>query len=75
MEEYAYLPVPSGGIGSNSFGFIRKATKDMLPYELEFLKEIEGMHHNINFDQIKLSNALSKLFAASKAMEFNNANI
>ena len=74
MEEYDYLPLPSGGIDPNRFGFIRKATKDMLPHELEFLKEIEGMHHNINFDQTKLDNAVSKLFAANKAIELNNVN-
>ena len=74
MEEYAYLPIPYGGIGPTRVGFIRKAIKNMLPHELEFLKETEGMQHDPHFNKEKLTTAANKLFAANKAMELNNAN-
>lgn len=74
MEEFAYLPLPSGGIGPNHVGFIRKAIKNMLPHELEFLKETEGMQHDPHYDKEKLAAAVNKLFTANKAMELNNVN-
>lgn len=73
MKEFAYLPTPSGGIGPNRVGFIRKAIKNMLPHELEFLKETEGMQHDPHYDKAKLTVAVEKLFAANKITENNNA--
>jgi len=73
MEEFAYLPLPSGGIGPNHVGFIRKAIKNMLPHELEFLKETEGMQHDPHYDKEKLTMAVNKLFAANKIAENNDA--
>ena len=74
MKEFAYLPMPSGGIEPNHVGFIRKAIKNMLPHELEFLKETEGMQHDPLYDKEKLAVAIHKLFAANKTTEHNNAN-
>lgn len=74
MEEFAYLPIPYGGIGPNRVGFIRKAVKNLLPHELEFLKETKGMQVTNLSEQAILSAAVSKLFAANKTTESNNVN-
>lgn len=74
MEEYAYLPIPYGGIGSNRVGFIRKAVKNLLPHELEFIKETKGMRITTLSEQAILSAAVNKLFAANKTMEHSNVN-
>ena len=74
MEEYAYLPIPYGGIGPNRVGFIRKATKNLLPHELEFLKETKGIRVTTLSEQAILSAAVNKLFEANKIAENNNVN-
>lgn len=74
MEEYAYLPIPYGGIGPNRVGFIRKAVKNLLPHELEFIKETKGMRITTLSEQAILSAAVNKLFAANKTMEHSNVN-
>lgn len=59
MKEYEYLPTESGGL-------IRKATVNLLPHELEFVKETEEIRYRDNPDKALLSAAVKKLFEKNK---------
>jgi hypothetical protein len=77
MKEFVYLPTYENDAEPNRIGFICKAVKDMLPHELEFQTEIEGLVLGKNTapsDCIKYNAAVKKLFAHNKTTEPKEPN-
>jgi hypothetical protein len=64
VKEFAYLPTEDDGSGRR--GFVRKATKNMSPAELEFTREIEVIEQDGNYDPVLLTAAVNKLFRRNK---------